>query len=203
MNPVLWMLVAATGATVALLIERRRKTRELSLDAWAESQGRPVIREVELSILSEVEPLALLPDVFGIERFLPARAESEAALFLCHCGRGHRPESVLLAVLAAPDWLPHLRILHHSVRDVPSHLGYVEKESAALPPAYRVEAFAELDSVLLQAVASTLPYAGPPLRIELRPGRILVAMDRNDGDSASQLGEHSQALLRALLSTRA
>ncbi len=202
MNPVIWMLVASTVATAALLIDRRRKSRPLSLDDWAEQQGRPVIREVELSLLSEVEPLALLPEVFGVERFLPARSETEAALFLCLCGRGHRPQSVLLAVLSAPDWLPHLRILPKSVRDVPSHLGYVQKESTALPPSYRVEAFAELDPVLIGATASVLPFAGSPLRIELRPGRILVAIDQSDGDGASLLLEHSQALLSALLSLR-
>jgi len=200
MSPVLWILVASTVATAALLIDRRRKSRPLSLDDWAESQGRPVLREVELSLLSEVEPLALLPDVFGIERFLPARAETEAALFLCHCGRGHRPESVLLAVQTAPDWLPHLRILHQSVRDVPKHLGYVAKESAVLPPAYRLEAFAEPNPVLLSAISAALPYAGQPLRIELRPGRLLVAIDESDGESAGRLCEHSQALLTALLS---
>lgn len=203
MNPVLWMLIGATVATVGLLFERRARSRQVSLDDWAEQKRRPVLRDVDLSILSEVEPIALLPDVVSIERFLPARAETEAALFLCRCGRGHRPRSMLLAVTSAPDFLPHLRILPKTEKDVPSHLGYVEKESAALPQAYRLEAFSDLDPTLVQAVLSALPLAGEPISVELRPGRILVAHSRVDGDGATELEAHSEALLSAILTLRA
>ncbi len=202
MSPVLWILVAATGATVALLLDRRQKSKVLSLDGWAERHNRPLIREVELSLLSEVEPLALLPDVFGIERFLPARAESEAALFLVHCGRGHRPETLLLGVLSAPEWLPHLRILPRTVSDVPRHLGYVEKETETLPTSYRLEAFADVDPMLLSALSRALPYAGEPIRVELRPGRVLVAVSGHDGEAAELVSEHCHSLLSVLLALR-
>lgn len=203
MNPVLWMLVGATVATVGLLFERRARSLKVSLDDWAQQKNRPVLREVELSLLSEVEPIALLPDVVSIERFLPARAETESALFLCQCGTGHRPARVLLAVLSGPDFLPHLRILPASVRDVPSHLGYVEKEAPALPASYRLEAFSDLDPKIIAAVASALPIAGDPIRIELRPNRILVAIHRTDGEAASELESHCEALLSSLLTLRA
>lgn len=203
MNPVLWMLVGVTVATVGLLFERRARSQKVSLDDWALQKNRPLLRDVELSILSEVEPIALLPDVVSIDRFLPARAETEAALFLCKCGTGHRPQRVLLAVLSGPDFLPHLRILPSAVRDVPSHLGYVQKEAPALPASYRVEAFSDLDPRLLQAVASALPPAGDPIRIELRPGRMLIAQDRTDGEAASDLEAHAEALLSSVLALRA
>lgn len=202
MSPVLWILLAATGATVALLFDRRQKSKVLSLDEWAEQQNRPLIRDVELSLLSEVEPLSLLAPVFGIERFLPARAESEAALFLVHCGRGHQQETLVLGVLAAPSWLAHLRIVPRTVSDVPAHLGYVEQESPALPSSYRVESFAELDAGLLAALSRALPFAGEPIRIELRPSRILVAVRGQDGDAAALVSESCQALLSILLSWR-
>lgn len=157
MNPVIWMLVALTVATAALLIDRRRKSRPLSLDDWAEQQGRPVIREVELALLSEVEPLALLPEVFGVERFLPARSETEAALFLCLCGRGHRPQSMLLAVLSAPDWLPHLRILPKECWRCPKPPGICAEGIDCSASFHRVEAFAELDPAPIGATASVLP----------------------------------------------
>ncbi len=202
MNPVLWMLIGATVATVGLLFERRARSRQVSLDDWAGERRRPVLRDVDLSILAEVEPIALLPDVVSIERFLPARAETEAALFLCQCGRGHKPRSVLLAVISAPDFLPHLRILPKTEKDVPSHLGYVEKESSALPLSYRLEAFSDLDPALVYTVASALPRAGEPISVELRPGRILIAHSRVDGEGASELLAHSEALVSALLTLR-
>jgi hypothetical protein len=81
-------------------------------------------------------------------------------------------------------------------------LGYVEKESESLPASYRLEAFADVDAVLLSALSRALPYAGEPIRIELRPGRVLVAVSGHDGEAAELVSEHCHSLLSVLLALR-
>lgn len=203
MSPVLWVLIGATVVTVGLLFERRKRSRPLSLDEWALAHHRPVLREIPLSVLAEIEPVALLPFIVSIERFLPAPSEDGTALFLCQCGPGHRPLHMLLAVASLPSGVPHARVLPKTVRDVPAELGFSEQDATGLPAAYRIEAFSPLETALVHSIGLALPAAGTPIRIELRPGRLLVAIDETDGEAATALCRHAEAIRQALLAEAA
>lgn len=209
MNPVLWILVFATVTTVGLLLERRSRSRLLSLDEWAERQGRPVVRDAPLALLTEIEPISFLPPIVAIARFLPARSEVEPALLLGSCGTGHRPVTFLCAISQAPALLPHARVLPQNAHDVPGNLGFVAQEAPELPGTHRLEAFSPLAPQLVAALAVALgarpdfrpdfrPELRPELRIELRPGRVLVAARGQGPDDAELVSAITAQLLLGL-----
>ncbi|MBL9004183.1 MAG: hypothetical protein JNJ46_08055 [Myxococcales bacterium] len=193
-DPVLWTLAGTTAATVLFLLERRAKLRPTALDAWAATHHFPLQRDVPAHALSSLEPLALLPTVMAVERLAQGTLRSDqlamsTTLSVCVVGGERQARRFLLGAFGGHPDMPALRVLPASVRDAPSHLGFVEMPAAGLPDAYRIESFQPLRTDLTQALGAALRDAGGDgsYRIELRSGRILIAAPHQPGGSPDAL----------------
>lgn len=187
-DPVLMSLLAATAATVWLLFERRARSQMHQLDAWAAERRLSCEREVPLGALAPLEPLATVPEVASIQRGIQGHLQvhgvrAAASLFACKVGNRRRPQPFLLAVLGAPQELPTLRILPQGLGQdrgaeaAPQHLGFVPMPSGALPEGFQLESFQPLPRVITQAIGDVLRRSAPSdLRVELRPGRVVLAL---------------------------
>jgi hypothetical protein len=186
-DPVLISLLASIAATVWLLLERRARSQMHQLDAWAAERRLSCEREVPLGALVPLEPLATVPEVASIQRGIQGHlhvhgVRAAASLFACKVGNRRRPTPFLLAVLGAPQELPTLRILPkdpnlQAAEGAPQHLGFVPMPGGALPEGFQLEAFQPLPRVVTQAIGEVLRRSAPSdLRIELRPGRVVLAL---------------------------
>ena len=187
-DPVLMSLLAATAATVWLLFERRARSQMHQLDAWAAERRLSCEREVSLGVLAPLEPLATVPEVASIQRGIQGHLQvhgvrAATSLFACKVGNRRRPQPFLLAVLGAPQELPTLRILPQGLGQLqgaelaPQHLGFVPMPSGALPEGFQLESFQPLPRVITQAIGEVLRRSAPSdLRVELRPGRVVLAL---------------------------
>ncbi|MFO0576081.1 MAG: hypothetical protein U1A78_18930 [Polyangia bacterium] len=204
-DPVLMSLLAATAATVWLLFERRARSQMHQLDAWAAERRLSCEREVPLGALAPLEPLATVPEVASIQRGIQGHLQvhgvrAATSLFACKVGNRRRPQPFLLAVLGAPQELPTLRILPQGLGQrpgleaAPQHLGFVPMPSGALPEGFQLESFQPLPRVITQAIGEVLRRSAPSdLRVELRPGRVVLALPMSPARPASA-ADRPQAL---------
>ena len=135
-----------------------------------------------------LEPLATVPEVASIQRGIQGHLQvhgvrAATSLFACKVGNRRRPQPFLLAVLGAPQELPTLRILPQGLGQLqgaelaPQHLGFVPMPSGALPEGFQLESFQPLPRVITQAIGEVLRRSAPSdLRVELRPGRVVLAL---------------------------
>lgn len=217
-DPVLLSLLASIGATVWLLFERRARSRLHQLDVWAQQRGLHCEREVSLNTLAPLEPLATVPEVTAIDRGIQGHLQvhgvrTAASMFACKVGNGRRRRPWLLGVLGAPQELPTLRALPVSAGTgtephadaAPQQLGFVEMPASAVPAGWRVEAFQPLPRNITEALGKVLRSDAPPgLRIELRPGRVVLALPLADPgisgliDGGAEVAEAADRLLGLL-----
>jgi hypothetical protein len=197
-----WTLLACAIVTLLLLLERRRRSRLTLLDEWAARHRLALEREVGIGSLAPLEPLTLVAPVVEVERVWHGRLTlaglGSVSVWLASClaGTQHRPRSVLLAVFDAPPELPQLRVLPTDDRGAPENLGFLPMPSDGLPAGYRLEAFATLPAAVSTAVAfalTTIEESGPSQsgradwRIELRPGRLLIATAAKDPEGPDRI----------------
>jgi hypothetical protein len=219
-DPVLLSLLASIGATVWLLFERRARSRLHQLDVWAQQRGLHCEREVSLNTLAPLEPLATVPEVTAIDRGIQGHLQvhgvrTAASMFACKVGNGRRRRPWLLGVLGAPQELPTLRALpvptgadagaKPDADAAPQQLGVVEMPASAVPPGWRVEAFQPLPRNITEALGRVLRSDAPPgLRVELRPGRVVLALPLLDPgisgliDGGADVAEAADRLLGLL-----
>lgn len=202
-DPVLWALGLSTVATVLILLDRRAKSRLNLLDLWAEQHQLECKREVPLGILSDLEPLALVPEVVSVQRLIQGRMQVadlqlDVWLLACLAGTQHRPRPFLLAMLAAHPELPPMRVLPSGEHDAPSHLGYTKLPASGMPDSYRTEAFQPLSIAVTEAVGQVLASQPSDIRLELRPGRLLLAAPAWTKDKPGELLEVGAKLTLAL-----
>lgn len=215
-DPVLLSLLASIGATVWLLFERRARSRLHQLDVWAQQRGLHCERQVSLNTLAPLEPLATVPEVTAIDRGIQGHLQvhgvrTAASVFACKVGNGRRRRPWLLGVLGAPQELPTLRALPAptntgvNVDVAPQHLGFVAMPASAVPPGWYVEAFQPLSRNITEALGKVLRNDAPPgLRVELRPGRVVLALPLEDPgisgliDGGSDVAESADRLLGLL-----
>lgn len=181
-DPVLWTLAGTTAATVLFLLDRRSKSRPSVLDGWARSRHMQVRKHVSLETLAPLEPLSLLPTVIGIERLTQGAVATpalklSATLAVCTVSENRRTRQFLLAALGSHDELPPLRVLPIADSAAPTDRGFLALPAAGLPDGYRAEGFSPLRRDLTEALGTALTAAGPEYqwRVELRPGRLLLA----------------------------
>jgi hypothetical protein len=194
-----WMLLLCALVTFFLLLERRRRNRVNLLDVWAGRNGLLLEREVGLGALASLEPLTLVAPVVDIDRLWHGRLalpsltrHMDVWLSSCLAGTQHRPRRILLGILDGPPELPHLRVLPSSDHAAPSNLGFIELPGDELPAGYRLEAFAPLPQPVVRAVGEALAAVSTThsdWRIELRPGRLLLATPAHDATDADRLLE--------------
>lgn len=214
-----WTLLICTLLTAYLLLERRRRSRLRPLDEWASRHGMPLERDVGAGALSQLEPLTLVAPVVDVERLWQGRLtlpppsgapagtgglHSHVWLASCLTGTQHRPRPTLLGVFDAPPDLPQLRVLPAADRGAPDNLGFVEMPTEYVSKDYRLESFAPLQRVLLQAIGATLREAAGAdgrvdWRLELRPGKLLLAAPELDPGDADRLLELASQLLSRLV----
>jgi hypothetical protein len=185
-DPVLLSLLASAAVTVWLLFERRARSRLHQLDIWAEQRGLHCERQVSLNTLAPLEPLASVPEVSAIDRGIQGNMQvhgvrAQVSLFACKVGNGRRPRPFMLAVMGAPQELPTLRVLPagetQPLDAAPQHLGFVPMPASAVPAEWRTEAFQPLPRNITEAIGKVLRSDAPAgLRIELRPGRVVLAL---------------------------
>lgn len=214
-----WLLLFCTLLTAYLLLERRRRSRLRPLDEWAARHGMPLERDVGAGALAQLEPLTLVAPVVDVERLWQGRLTLPPAsgmsapgegihlhiwLASCLTGTQHRPRPTLLGVFEAPQELPQLRVLPAQDRGAPDNLGFVEIPTEQLAKDYRLEGFSELPRRMIAAIAETLGEAASAdgrldWRIELRPGRLLLAAPELDAGDADRLLELASRLLSRLV----
>lgn len=212
-----WTLLICTLITAYLLLERRRRSRLRPLDEWAGRHGMPLERDVGAIALAQLEPLTLVAPVVDVERLwqgrltLPQPSGTQGDgihvhiwLASCLTGTQHRPRPTLLGVFEAPPELPQLRVLPAADRGAPDNLGFVEMPTEQLVKDYRLEAFAALPPALIEAIGATLREAAAAdgrldWRVELRPGRLLLAAPELDAGDADRLLELASRLLSRLV----
>lgn len=190
-----WAFVACAFAVALLLLERYRKNRLNLLDEWAGRNGLALEREVGAGALAPLEPLTLLAPVVDVDRLwhgklaLPTLSRHmDVWLSSCLSGAQHRPKRMLLGILDGPPELPQLRVLPEGDRAAPKNLGFMQLPSDELPMGYRLEAFAPLPQPVVRAVADALSATGAhDFRIELRPGRLLIATPAHNAQDADRI----------------
>ena len=119
-------------------------------------------------------------------------------LLACLAGTQHRPRPFLLAMLAAHPELPPMRVLPASEHDAPGHLGYTKLPASGMPDSYRTEAFQPLSIAVTEAVGQVLASPPSDIRLELRPGRLLLAAPAWTKDKPGELLEVGAKLTLAL-----
>jgi len=190
-----WMLLFCAVAALLVLLERRRRNRLDLLDEWAGRNGLSLEREVGVGALAPLEPLSLVAPVVDVDRLwhgrlaLPSLTRHlDVWISSCLAGTQHRPRRILLAVLDGPQELPQLRILPEADRGAPNNLGFVAVPGGPLPDGYRLEAFAPLPQPVVRAVGEALSATGSQdFRVELRPGRLLIATAAHEVDDADRV----------------
>ncbi len=201
-----WLLCLCTLATALYLLERRRRSRLNLLDIWAGRNGLRLEREVGPGSLAPLEPLTLVAPVVEVDRLwhgrlaLPSMTRHmDVWLSSCLAGTQHRPRRILLGVLDGPPDLPQLRVLPKGDRAAPDNLGFVPLPSDELPAGYQLEAFAPLPQPVVRAVGEALAAVGTgEWRIELRPGRLLLATRAHEAGDADRLIELATELFLRL-----
>ena len=166
MNPVLWMLVGVTVVTVGLFCLSDARAAKGQRMTGRCKKNRPLLRDVELSILSEVEPIALFPDVVSIDRFCRPAPRPKRRCFWCRRNRSSSAAGVL-AVLSGPDFLPTCGSCQ-ALSAMFQPLGIRAKGSPRPACVVSREAFSDQSAVSVSG--SFASSAGDPIRIELRPG---------------------------------
>lgn len=186
------MLLGLLGGgfvTALILTERARRARQTVLDNFAHRRGLRCQREVALTTLAPLEPLGLLPPIVAVERLLqaplPAPGRSGAAalawaevtLALCLAGNQRQPQRCILGVFPGSPDLPALRAgTAAALAAAPGDLGFVEMPATGMPDGMIVEAFQPLARRLTQTLGAALKESAAEFTVELRPGRILLAL---------------------------
>ncbi|MCS6915591.1 MAG: hypothetical protein RMK29_00210 [Myxococcales bacterium] len=178
-DPLLLALLGGAAASLVVLLERRRRARQTVLDRWAAQQGMRCERAPPLSVLAPLEPMGLLPPVVAVERLVDGVLRApplvvSLTLAACLCGNRHRSRPFVLAVFAGPPELPTLRLMPETDDEGRDDLGLLPVPAEGLPPGYRAESFQDLPPQLLAALGAELRGARA-VRVELRPGRMLLA----------------------------
>lgn len=200
-DPVLLALLGSAVATFFYLVDRRRRERRTALDRFASRHGMTCERDPPLSSFAPLEPLGLLPPVVAVERMVTGvlRAgplASSTSLWAVLCGDRRRARPALLGVFAAPPELPTARILPAGAEGLREDLGYAAMPAEGLPPGYEAQAFQPLSRRLTLAVGAELARV-PGFRVELRPGRLLLAAADQRPERIEQMMELGLRLLRA------
>lgn len=204
MNPVLWTLLLSAAATSMVLLERRRRGQKNILDLWAEARGLPCHKGPPLNLISSMEPLAVLPPLVEIERLVTGVIQDPPLrcgmrLLTCLAGNRHRPQRYLLGIFDSHPDLPPMRVLpQQELPDLPRDLGFVPLPASGLPPTYRAEGFTPLSRALTEAMGIQLGGAGPDFRLELRPGKLILATPILTSGQLTALLELQMALQHAM-----
>lgn len=202
-DPILWALGISALATVYVLLDRRSKSRLTLLDSFASEHGLAIEKDVGPADLAPFDPLALVAPVVGVERLMQGRLQIpglsvDAWLAACLVGTGRRPRRYLIGLFASHPELPAMRVLPEGETDAPSELGFVPMPAAGMAPGYRVEAFQPLKRVVSTAVGEVLGGFGLGWRIELRPGRLILALPSPGNDAPDQMMTLAARLSHAL-----
>ena len=115
-DPVILLFFGCLVATLAILIDRRLRSRLTVLDTWAQRSGLACERLPQLAVLAPFEPLALCAPVVAVERLVRGtlrtpRFSIEVHLAACLTGNRHRPRRQLIGIFASHAELPPLRVL--------------------------------------------------------------------------------------------
>lgn len=206
-DPVILAFFGSVVATVAILIDRRLRSRLTALDTWAQRSGLQCERLPQLAVLAPFEPLALCAPVVAVERLVRGtlrtpRFAVEVHLAACLTGNRHRPRRQLIGIFASHPELPPLRVLPRDDGEAPKDLGFQLMPASALPEGYQAEGFSPLSRPITQALGEELVRSGPGWRVELRPGRLILAtstLSVEQLDAMMGMGLRlQQALLHAL-----
>lgn len=205
-DPILLGLLAGTFVTAVILTERHLRSRLTGLDAFAERRGLRCQRGAPLQALAPLEPLALLPAVVAVQRLLqtplPVSAPRNgnplapvlgwAEVTLCLCLAGNRRDALkqLLGVFPGSPDLPSLRAGPGAALALaPGQLGFSPMNALGLPAGYQVEAFQppaqRLTQVLGEHLSAAAPLCAEGLTVELRAGRVLLAVTPLDATGGS------------------
>lgn len=204
-----WILLACTVLTGFLLLERRRRSRLDILDEWARKNGLALEREVGVAALAPLEPLTLVAPVVSVDRLWHGRVSIaplnrflEVFMMSCLVGTQHRPRRMLLGIFDAPTELPQLRVLPAQDVAAPQNLGFTPQPGPSLPPRYKLEAFGTVTPSIVQILGDALRGTAPDIefRVELRPGRVLIATASHDEDDFDRVVALATELLLRLTS---